>query len=520
MPYRISQLSTITDHSVRVNNMTRRHFCALAGGAALGGALAGCSPNGEVPKVALDNMYYSSLTDTADLIKSGEISPVELTKSMFERIETVDPQLKSYATLTYDRAMEAAIKAEQEITSGNYRGPMHGIPIAVKDLCYTKGTRTMGGLSVLKDFIPNYDATVVSRLESAGSIILGKLNLTEGAMAGYHPDFDIPVNPWDSKYWTGGSSSGSGVAVAAGLCFGALGTDTGGSIRYPSMANGNVGLKPTYGRVSRYGVLPLAESLDHVGPMTRTTADAAIMLQTIAGYDENDPTSLTSPVPDMLSNISSGVAGMRIGFDSDYATTDINAGLVKAIEETLNVLTDLGATIVQMKMPEDTKAMSGLWMLLCAHEAAIAHNANYPSRSNEYGPYFREFLEYGVTVTPEQYANASEHRRNFTLGFDATLSMFDAIICPSGGVTVPIEVDSLYGNAQAVGPVFAGIKRYFALPADFSGTPTLTIPCGLSDAGIPYTLQLMGSRLSEARLCQIGHSYEQVTNWHKLHPSI
>lgn len=499
------------------DNLTRRHFCALAGGIALGGALSGCSPKSEAPA---GNLHYASLTDTADLIKTGEISPVDLTRSMFERIETVDPKLKSYAALMYDRAMATAIKAEQEIVSGNYRGPMHGIPIAVKDLCYTKGTRTMGGLSVLKDFIPDYDATVVSRLEAAGAIILGKLNLTEGAMGGYHRDFDIPVNPWHENYWTGVSSSGSGVAIAAGLCFGALGTDTGGSIRLPSMANGIVGLKPTYGRVSRYGVLPLAESLDHVGPMTRSTADAAIMLQTIAGYDENDPTSLRNPVPDMLLNIGSGIAGMRIGFDSDYATTNINAGLVKAIEQALNVLTDLGATIVQIKMPEDTKAMGALWLPMCAYEATIAHKATFPSRADEYGAYFREFLEFGDTITPEQYADASEQRRKFTLGFDAALSMVDAIICPSGGITVPIEVSSLYGNWEAIEPAFAGMRPYFTAPANFAGTPTLTIPCGVSDVGIPYTLQLMGSRLSEARLCQIGHAYEQATNWHDLHPPV
>lgn len=273
-------------------------------------------------------IHFASLTEIAALLEVGEISPVELTEWMLLRIAEVDDGLKSYATVSSDRALEAARQAEQEILAGRYRGPLHGIPIAVKDLCFTNGIRTMGGMGVLKDFVPDYDATVISRLESAGAVLLGKLNLTEGALLGYHRDFDIPVNPWNADYWAGASSSGSGVATAAGLCFASLGTDTGGSIRYPSMANGIVGLKPTYGRVSRYGVLPLGETLDHVGPMTRRSVDAAIMLEAIAGHDVNDTTSLQDPVPDMLANIAAGVDGLRIGFDRPYATDGTDAGLV------------------------------------------------------------------------------------------------------------------------------------------------------------------------------------------------
>lgn len=214
-------------------------------------------------------LHYASLLDVSKLIEARELSPVELTQMMLDRIDTVDSRHRSYATVMAAHALAAARVAEQEIQSGNYRGPLHGIPIAVKDLCYTRGVRTMGGLGVLADFVPDYDATVVTKLNEAGAILLGKLNLTEGAMGGYLPDFDLPINPWGEALWPGASSSGSGVATAAGLCFAALGTDTGGSIRFPAMANGIVGLKPTYGRVSRHGVLALAESLDQVGPMAR-----------------------------------------------------------------------------------------------------------------------------------------------------------------------------------------------------------------------------------------------------------
>jgi len=262
-------------------------------------------------------LHYLSLTELADLIRGREISPVDVTEAMLGRIRQVDGRLHSYATITADRALIAAQAAEEEIAAGRCRGPLHGVPVAVKDLCYTRGTRTMGGLAVRRDFVPDFDATVVSRLEAAGAVLLGKLNMTEGAMAGYHPDFDIPVNPWGEEYWAGASSSGSGVATAAGLCFACLGSDTGGSIRFPSMANGVVGLKPTYGLVSRHGVLPLSESLDHVGPMTRRTVDAAIVLQAIAGYDAADLTSLDQPAPRLLAGIDDGVDGLRIGYGRD-----------------------------------------------------------------------------------------------------------------------------------------------------------------------------------------------------------
>ena len=270
--------------------LTRRNLITLLGGATAG-LLTGCKESPDaLPQVAAiesqlgtpDDLYFLSLEEVSRLIEARRISPLELTQGILDRIGTVDKQLMSYVTVTADRALEAAGKAEKELAAGIYRGPLHGIPVAAKDLFYSKATRTMGGLAVYKEFVPKFDATVVERLEAAGAILVGKLNLTEGAMAGYHPDFEIPRNPWHKDLWPGASSSGSGVAVAAGLCYGALGSDTGGSIRFPSMANGIVGLKPTYGRVSRHGVLPLAPTMDHVGPMTRSVSDAAIMLQALS----------------------------------------------------------------------------------------------------------------------------------------------------------------------------------------------------------------------------------------------
>jgi amidase len=513
------------------NSFSRREILALLGTAALGSTLSACSREegtipspqatspGPAPKLP-DDLHYKSIREVARLIESKEISPVELTRRMLERIESLDGQLKSYATVTAERALATARQAEQEIVAGNYRGSLHGIPIAVKDLCYTKGTRTMGGMGVYKDFVPDFDATVVTRLENAGVVLLGKLNLTEGAMAGYHRDFDIPVNPWRADLWPGASSSGSGVATAAGLCFAALGSDTGGSIRFPSMANGIVGLKPTYGRVSRHGVLPLGETLDHVGPMTRHTADAAIMLQAMAGYDESDPTSLQDPVPDMLGDALPGIARMTVGFDRAFATEGIDSGLVSAIDQALETLRELGVSIVDIEMPEGIREIGEAWFPICAYEAHKAHAANFPSRANEYGSYFRDFLEIGAAVTDEQYAEASQYRAAFNQQFNAILENVDSVVCPAGGITFPLDPEIQYRGAAELDPLFTTVQMYFTIPADFAGTPALTVPCGFSTEGVPYAMQFMGARLSEPGLIRFGHAYEAATDWHKRHPSI
>ncbi len=512
---------------------TRRELLNIIGGAALGAALPACSREEGAPArpttpspapastvISGADLHYGSIREVARLIEARKISPVELTQMMLDRIEAIDGQLKSYATVTAERALAAARKAEQEIVSGNYRGPLHGIPVAVKDLCYTRGTRTMGGMAVYRDFVPEYDATVVTRLESAGAVLLGKLNMTEGAMAGYNRAFDIPVNPWGADLWPGASSSGSGVATAAGLCFAALGTDTGGSIRFPSMANGIVGLKPTYGRVSRHGVLPLAETLDHVGPMTRRSADAAIVLQAIAGHDASDPSSLQEPVPDMIQRVNPGIAGLKIGIDRQFVSEGSDPGLVTAIEQALDILQQLGATVVDVKMPEGTKQVGDTWFPICSYEAHKAHAATFPSRAEEYGPHFREFLETGAGVTDEQYAAASQYRAVFNERFNAVLGSVDTVICPAGGLTFPLDIEIQYGGNEALQPLFAAVQMYFTIPADFAGTPALTVPCGFSETGVPYALQFMGPRLSEPSLIRFGHAYEAASEWHQRHPPV
>ena len=262
-----------------------------------------------------DELSYLDLVEVGRRIQARQLSSVDVTQAVLDRIAKLDPRLKCYATLTPDLALAQAREADTEIARGTLRGPLHGVPIAIKDLCRTKGIPTAAGMPMHKDYRPDRDATVVTRLREAGAVLLGKLQLTEGAFGAHHPAIDPPVNPWSAAHWTGVSSSGSGVATAAGLCYGSLGSDTGGSIRFPSTMNGVTGLKPTWGRVSRAGVFALAESMDHIGPMTRSAVDAAAMLAAIAGADADDPTASHEAVPDYLGVIGEGVREVRIGID-------------------------------------------------------------------------------------------------------------------------------------------------------------------------------------------------------------
>lgn len=465
-----------------------------------------------------DDIFFLSLMEVAAKIKDREITSVALTQATFARIEKYDEHLMSYATLMNRQALADAKRADREIVAGRYRGPLHGVPVAVKDLCFTKGVRTSGGMGALKDHVPNFDSTVVARLREAGAIIVGKLNLTEGAMGGYNPEFEVPVNPWDKTRWTGVSSSGSAVATAAGLCFASLGTDTGGSIRFPSAANGTVGLKPTWGRVSRYGVLDLAESLDHVGPITRRCADAAVVFEAIAGLDANDATTLPDDVPSMLSEIENGVEGLRIGVDESYISDTADAEVKEAVHEAVRELEKLGAVRVQITMP-DTSQVPQAWVTICAAEAVVAHEAYYPSQSKAYGPWFRGFLMLGSAVTASALVKAHKVRATFNGEFARVMSEVDMMACPSMATPAyRINREEFFRAPVASAAALKPLR--FTTPFDFSRHPTLSVPCGFSQDGLPMSLQLVGRHLAEARLCQAGHAYEEATEWHTMHPAL
>lgn len=460
--------------------------------------------------------HYQTIAEIAPLIAAKKVSPVELTRDQYKRIRALEPRLQAYATLMEESATAEARKAEKEIAAGKYRGALHGVPVAVKDLFFTRGVCTMGGSAVLRDFVPDFDGTAVARLRAAGAVILGKLNLTEGAMGGYNPLFKIPFNPWDAKLSPGGSSSGSGVATAAGMCYGSLGSDTGGSIRFPSACNGLVGLKPTWGRVSRRGVLDLAQSLDHVGPMTRSVADAAVVLQAIAGPDPDDPTTLAGDVPNFSAGKEQNVKGLRVGFDERYASDEVHPETAKAVAAAVTVLQKLGAKVVRIQVP-DLRPASDAWRAICSSEALAAHSANYPSRASEYGGGFRSWLEHGASVTGAEYARAVHIRLNTIGSLRTVFEDIDALACPSMPAIEPRRTDDELFLKRYV---WVSGRGRFTAPFNFTGQPTLSLPAGMSKDGAPLSLQLVGNHRDEATLVRLGHAFEQATEHHTRHPKV
>lgn len=463
----------------------------------------------------MESIHYMPLTKVAKLIESGAVSPVAVTQALLARIERLDPKLRSYITVTADLALEQARKAEAEILAGQYRGTMHGIPVAVKDLCYTKGIKTTGGMAIYENFVPDHDATVVRKLADAGAVLLGKLHMTEGATFEHHPEFPQPVNPWMDSLWTGVSSSGSGIAPAAGLAYATIGSDTGGSIRFPSAANGLTGLKPTWGLISRYGIFDLAATFDHLGPMARSAADVAAMLQALAGHDLNDPTSLSSPVPDYLGALDGiyGAQGIRIGYDWDYVTDEADTTTVTLLRTAIDVLASIGAKTAPVKFPDPTELLT-YSMASTMAEMAVHHEATYPSQANRYGEWIREGMERGLKATSIDIGKAVISRQKFTGALRAMFDDVDIFVCPvfKHGTPTWDEIRSL--NTQGGDAVFR-----FTTPFNASGAPALTLPCGYTADGRPVAFQLIGNHGSEALLLKVGHAYQQATDHHLRRPA-
>ena len=466
----------------------------------------------EIPAKAL---CFVTLSELSARLRKREVASVEVTRSVLDRIHALNPTLRAYLTVLDDSALRQAEAADKEIAAGKWRGPLHGVPVAVKDLCWTKGVPTTCASKVLRDWRPDSNATVVDRFEAAGAVLLGKLHLTEFAMAWYHPEIPGPQNPWSPALWPGASSSCSGAATAAGLCYAAIGTDTGGSIRFPSSANGIVGMKPTWGRVSRYGVFPLGESLDHIGPMTRSVADVALVLSVIAGRDELDDTSLAAPLDDYPAAVDAGASGIRVGADEKYiagASSDVASAVTSAIRD----LERIGARIVKVKLPEVEPCLSA-WTTLCASEAAAGHAATYPSRTSDYGRGFRSFLEIGATIRGQDYANAHMVRERFANRFQQLFDQVDVIACPStASATLPADAKPPDASAfRGPNPLLA-----FTAPFNMSRNPTLSMPDGAGNGAPPPSLQLVGRLLGEATLIRAGAAYERATEWHTQRPSI
>jgi len=461
-----------------------------------------------------DAVHYLNLTDVSEGLRRGELKPTVLSEMILARIAQHDGALKSYTTLLADRAMTKARQAEAELDRGFWRGSLHGVPIAVKDLCYTDYAPTAAGMLIHKGFVPPYTSTVVERLERAGAIVLGKLSMTEGAFAVHHPDMPTPVNPWSADVWTGASSSGSGAATAAGLCYGSLGSDTGGSIRFPSAACGLTGLKPTWGRVSRYGIFPLSESLDHIGPMTRSAADCAAILAAIAGADPSDPTALRAPVPDYVAGLKGGIRGLRVGVAEAYAFDGLGEDVLTTLIGVKDALVALGARLVPVDFPSIADAMTA-WLHLCLGEVAIAHAATYPSRAAEYGPALGRVLAAAGKVSAGELGKAHIMRDRFSGQVAAAFEDIDVLLIP----VWPTPMPSAAEWAEMAQGEIAHLLRYSG-PFNLTGMPALTMNGGFDQRGAPIGFQLVGKHLSEDLLLRVGHAFQSVTDWHTRHPAL
>jgi amidase len=464
--------------------------------------------------MSAEPVHYLSLMDVSARLRTGELKPTTLTEMILARIARHDGALKSYTTLLADRAMAKAQAAEHELNRGLWRGPLHGVPIAVKDLCYTDFAPTAAGMFIHKDFIPPYTSTVVERLERAGAILIGKLSMTEGAFAIHHPKMPTPVNPWRAEVWAGASSSGSGAATAAGLCYGSLGSDTGGSIRFPSSACGLTGLKPTWGRVSRHGVFALSESLDHIGPMTRTAADCAAMLAAIAGADPRDPTTLLAPVPDYVAGLTGGIRGLRVGIAEEYAFDGLHEDVLAVLNGAKDALVAMGARLVLVDFPSMADATTA-WLHLCFGEVAIVHEATWPSRAAEYGPGLGGVLEAASKVSARELGKAHIQRDRFAGQVAEAFQGIDVLLVPVWDTPMPSAAE---WTEMAQGDI-AHLLRY-TTPFDLTGMPTLTMNGGFDKRGAPIGFQLAGKHLSEDLLLRAGHAFQSVSDWHTHHPAL
>jgi amidase len=463
-----------------------------------------------------DDIAWLEMGEIARRIRARDLSATEVAQAMLRRIGRLDPGLHAYALATPELALAQARDADAALARGDAVGPLHGVPVAVKDLCWTRGVPTAAGTVVHRDFVPEVDGTVVRRLRESGAVLLGKLQMTEAAFSVHHPRVTPPVNPWRADAWTGSSSSGTGVAVAAGLAHGAIGTDTGGSIRFPSAACGVTGLKPTWGRVSRFGAFELAASLDHLGPMCRSAADCGLILGAIAGADADDPTALPVPVPDYLAGDAGSLAGLRIGIDEAWVSDRVEPEVIAALQAALDVLRRLGAEPVAIRMP-DTDPVVAAWRPICAAEAALAHEATFPSRREDYGPMLAGLLDGGRALSAVDYQRALLVRADFTGRMNTLMTGVDLLLMPA----MPLAGASLERITDLRrDPDHRIWLQRFSAPSDMTGQPTITLPAGITPAGLPVAVQLVAASLREDLLVRAGRAVQGVTDWHLRRPQV
>jgi aspartyl-tRNA(Asn)/glutamyl-tRNA(Gln) amidotransferase subunit A len=467
-------------------------------------------------------LVWKSAAELARAIAAREVSPVEVVQAHLDRIARLDGKLKSFITVTADAALTAAKAAEAAVMTGGSLGPLHGVPIALKDLVYTRGVPTTGGSKILADWVPEADGTVATRLAQAGAISLGKLNMHEFAYGpeGVNPHHGTPWNPWDAGAHRipGGSSSGSGVAVAAGLCAGALGSDTGGSIRIPASLCGITGLKPTYGRVSRAGVLPLAWSLDHVGPMCRSAADCALVLRAIAGYDPRDATTSVLPVPDYAAALTGDIKGLRVGVLHAAFLDASDSAVRAAVEAAVKVLEGLGASAKEVAVPRIDLAAPAVAAVISA-EAYAYHEDRLRTRSADYGADVLERLRVSAFVSAVDYLKGQRARALLREDVDALLAHLDVLVCATTPLAAPAVGQQQATIGGATVPVRPNLLR-FTRPFNATGHPAASVPCGLTAEGLPVGMQIVGRPFDEATVLRVADAFQRATDWHARRPPL
>jgi aspartyl-tRNA(Asn)/glutamyl-tRNA(Gln) amidotransferase subunit A len=470
---------------------------------------------------AVDRLTSLSTLEAAKLVAGLQVSPVELTEAALHQIEAWEPKINAFITLAGEEALKVARAYEAMIAAGYYLGPLHGIPIGLKDNIWTRGLRTTAGSKILGDFVPDQDATVTARLRSAGAVIVGKLNMHEFAWGATtdNPHYGPTRNPWDTSRFPAGSSGGSGAAVAAREVQAALGSDTGGSIRLPSAVNGCVGIRPTIGRVSNHNVVPLAWSMDTVGPMARTVADAAVLLQAIAGHDPKDEGSASVPVPDYLANIGQGVRRLRIGVVPDYFFNHLQPAVRDAVQGAVAALVQVGAQQVEVEVANIHGNISAQLTIESA-EPSTYHQRWLRERPQEYGEDVRRLLEMGEMYLATHYLQAQRYRTLLRQEFIEAFKDVDVFICPTlPFVATPVgETKVVIENGQEE-DMLSAIMQYTGVPS-LTGLPSMSVPCGFSPDGLPIGMQVIGRPFDEATILRVGHAYQHLTDWHTREPRL
>ena len=468
-----------------------------------------------------DDIHLLSLVELADAVAARRLSAVEVVTATIARAERLQPVLNCFISLQAEAALESAAAADAALARGEAPGPLHGVPLAHKDMFYRAGHVTTCGSRIRRDFVPDHDSGALSRLDRAGAIYLGGLNMAEFATGptGHNEHWGDCRNPWNQAHISGGSSSGSGASVGGRVVYGALGSDTGGSVRLPSACCGVVGLKPTNGLVSRYGLMPLSHTLDTVGPLTRTVRDAARIVGVIAGHDSRDPTTSDRPVPDYEAALAQGAEGLRIGVPTDYfydlATDEVRAQM----ERSLDVFRSAGAEVVEVSVP-DIARINNLSNVVLSSEAAAIHEPWIAGRPDDYQEQVRNRYEPGLHVPAVKYIQALSARAGLLREFvDTALAGVDALHTPGIPFAIPTRDETNVGGGERMAAMVAGLS-WCTRAANYLGGPGLIVPCGFTGNGLPTAFQLMGRPFSEATLFRLGHAYQSATDWHTRAPTL